>query len=88
VFLRIFDAETLPVWAKEEASMNASDPQIPRLPASLPVMVLGGAALLPHNSLPLFIFEPRYRAMLELALQTDRLLAIATPCNQDGSEVL
>jgi Lon protease-like protein len=69
--------------------MNAaSDKTLPRLPASVPVMVLGGTALLPHNSLPLFIFEPRYRAMLERALQTDRFLAIATPRDQAGLEVL
>jgi Lon protease-like protein len=57
----------------------ASEKKLPRMPASVPVMVLGGAALLPHNCLPLYIFEPRYRLMLERALMTDRLLAIATP---------
>jgi Lon protease-like protein len=58
------------------------------LPASVPVMVLGGAALLPHNCLPLCIFEPRYRAMLEKALETDRLIAIATPGDRSGTQVL
>ena len=58
------------------------------MPASVPVMVLGGTALLPHNCLPLYIFEPRYRAMLERALATDRLIAIATPKNRDGTQVL
>ncbi len=69
--------------------MNAgSEKTLPRMPASVPVMVLGGTALLPHNCLPLFIFEPRYRAMLERALATDRLIAIATPKNRDGTQVL
>ena len=58
------------------------------MPASVPVMVLGGAALLPYNCLPLYIFEPRYRAMLERALATDRLLAIATPRDREGTQVL
>jgi ATP-dependent Lon protease len=50
----------------------------------LPVMVLGGATLFPNTLLPLFIFEPRYRAMLTCALETDRLIAIAQP--EDDSE--
>jgi Lon protease-like protein len=58
------------------------------LPDSVPVMVLGGAALLPHNCLPLYIFEPRYRAMLEKALETDRLIAIATPGDRSGTQGL
>ena len=58
------------------------------MPGSVPVMVLGGAALLPYNCLPLYIFEPRYRAMLERALATDRLLAIATPRDREGTQVL
>ena len=67
---------------------SASEKTLPRMPASVPVMVLGGAALLPHNCLPLYIFEPRYRVMLERALATDRLLAIATPRNREGTQVL
>ena len=51
---------------------------------TMPVMVLGGATLFPNTLLPLFIFEPRYRAMLESALETDRLIAIAQP--EDDSE--
>lgn len=66
----------------------APDKTLSRLPVSVPVMVLGGTALLPHNCLPLYIFEPRYRAMLERALATDRLLAIATPIDRKGARVL
>jgi Lon protease-like protein len=66
----------------------APEKNLSRMPASVPVMVLGGAALLPHNCLPLYIFEPRYRAMLERALTTDRLLAIATPRDREGTRVL
>jgi Lon protease-like protein len=67
---------------------SASEKTLPRMPASVPVMVLGGAALLPHNCLPLYIFEPRYREMLQRALATDRLLAIATPRDREGTQVL
>lgn len=48
------------------------------LPETVPVMVLDGCGLFPHAMLPLYIFEPRYRAMLSLALETDRLVAIAS----------
>lgn len=51
---------------------------------TMPVMVLGGATLFPNTLLPLFIFEPRYRAMLKCALETERLIAIAQP--EDDSE--
>ena len=46
------------------------------LPGSLPVMVLGGATLFPRGYMPLFIFEPRYRAMLDHALERDRMFCI------------
>lgn len=46
------------------------------LPGSVPVMVLGGATLFPRGYMPLFIFEPRYRAMLEYALERDRMFCI------------
>ena len=39
-------------------------------------MVLGGATLFPHGYMPLFIFEPRYRAMLNHSLQRHRMFCI------------
>ena len=47
------------------------------LPNQVPVMPLPGASLFPHALLPLFIFEPRYRAMLKLALDDNRMFAVA-----------
>src|ERR1043166_7079346 len=47
------------------------------LPKQLPVMPLPGAVLFPHALLPLYIFEPRYREMLEHALQRDRMFSVA-----------
>jgi Lon protease-like protein len=46
------------------------------LPDEVPVMPLPGAVLFPHALLPLYIFEPRYREMLEHALQHDRMFSV------------
>ena len=46
------------------------------LPDEVPVMPLPGAVLFPHALLPLYIFEPRYRDMLEHALQRDRMFSV------------
>ena len=40
-------------------------------------MVLPGAVLFPNSILPLHIFEPRYRAMLEWALEHHRMFCVA-----------
>jgi len=40
-------------------------------------MVLPGAVLFSNTVLPLRIFEPRYRAMLEWVLQRDRMFCVA-----------
>ncbi|MBV9008186.1 MAG: LON peptidase substrate-binding domain-containing protein [Verrucomicrobia bacterium] len=47
------------------------------LPEQAPVMPLPGALLFPHALLPLHIFEPRYREMLEYALARERMFCIA-----------
>ena len=47
------------------------------LPDEGPIMPLPGAVLFPHALLPLHIFEPRYRAMLEHALSHDRMFCVA-----------
>lgn len=46
------------------------------IPEVLPVMTLGDTVLFPHAVMPLFIFEQRYREMLDDILKTDRLFAI------------
>ena len=60
---------------------------IKELPSTLPVMVLPGITLFPNALLPLFMFEPRYRAMLEGALGEGRMLAMAMPKDESESEV-
>jgi Lon protease-like protein len=47
------------------------------LPATVPVMPLNGVLLFPNALLPLHIFEPRFRAMLDHALLADRMLCVA-----------
>ena len=46
------------------------------LPEQLPLMPLPGAVLFPHALLPLHVFEPRYRKMLEHALQQHRMFCV------------
>ena len=46
------------------------------LPDEIPVMPLPGAVLFPNALLPLYIFEPRYREMLEHALKHDRMFSV------------
>src|SRR2546427_13246266 len=46
------------------------------LPDQIPVMPLASAVLFPHALLPLYIFETRYREMLEHALQRDRMFSV------------
>ena len=46
------------------------------LPDEVPVMPLPGAVLFPNALLPLYIFEPRYREMLEQALKRDRMFSV------------
>lgn len=66
---------------------EAKTETIDNLPSALPVMVLPGVTLFPNALLPLFIFEPRYRAMLEVALDTGRMLAMTMPRDDFENEV-
>lgn len=47
------------------------------LPERCGVMILPDCSLFPHGGLPLHIFEPRYRSMLEDALEGDCFFAVA-----------
>ena len=49
------------------------------LPATLPVFPLAGVLLLPGGRLPLNIFEPRYLAMLDDALASNRMIGMIQP---------
>ncbi len=54
-------------------------------PKPVPVFPLPNVVLFPGAILPLHVFEPRYREMLQDALAADRLIAIALlqPCATD-----
>lgn len=49
------------------------------LPGTAPVLPLNGALLLPHTSRPLNVFEPRYIAMIDAALGSERLVVLVQP---------
>src|SRR3954449_5685071 len=46
------------------------------LPQVIPVFPLDGALLLPHGTLPLNIFEPRYLNMIDDALAAERVIGM------------
>ena len=48
-------------------------------PAVIPVFPLPGALLLPRGQMPLNIFEPRYLAMVDDAMRTDRIIGMIQP---------
>jgi Lon protease-like protein len=50
----------------------------------LPVFPLSGALLLPRGQMPLNVFEPRYIAMIDDALKTDRVIGMIQPDPEDG----
>ena len=47
------------------------------LPSRTPVMTLPEVAFFPKVMMPLFIFEPRYRNMLQSSLEGNRMFAVA-----------
>ena len=59
--------------------MDGPHPELRDLPAEFPVFPLTGALLLPHGKLPLHVFEPRYKAMVEDALADQRLIGMIQP---------
>jgi Lon protease-like protein len=63
----------------ERSVRNILPVKIPeiQLPEKLPGMILGGCNLIPHNGLPVYIFEQRYRKMLNKVLDTHRLFFVA-----------
>lgn len=62
------------------------DPSFECLPEVLPIFPLPSCLLLPGGRLPLNIFEPRYLAMVNDALKSDRLIGMVQP--RDGMTAL
>jgi Lon protease-like protein len=48
-----------------------------RFSGTVPLFPLPGTVLFPHQTLPLHIFEPRYRQMVAEALEGEKLIAMA-----------
>jgi Lon protease-like protein len=59
--------------------MNRQYASIDELPSLLRLFPLTGALLLPRGELPLNIFEPRYLAMIDSAIASDRLIGMIQP---------
>ena len=57
--------------------MDPSVTQEIQIPSEVPVMTLSAAVLFPQAMMPLYIFEPRYRAMLKEVLAHDRIFVVA-----------
>jgi uncharacterized protein len=57
-------------------------------PAVIPMFPLPGALLLPRGQMPLNIFEPRYLAMVDDALRTDRMIGMIQPDADGGGTPL
>ena len=55
-------------------------------PDKVPVMILPEVALFPNTLLPLYIFEPRYRAMVANALESHRMFCLAMQDHQKVRE--
>ena len=57
-----------------------------RIPETCGVMLLPDCTLFPHGGLPLHIFEPRYRRMLEDALEGDCFFAVARLVSEETAD--
>jgi hypothetical protein len=55
------------------------------LPDRIPVFPLLGAITLPRTTLPLNVFEPRYLAMVDDVLRSDRVIGIIQPTGDGGT---
>lgn len=59
-------------------------PSFDMLASTVPVFPLSGVLLLPDGQLPLNIFEPRYLAMVDDALASDRMIGMGQPVDPDA----
>jgi len=64
--------------------MSLFDPKFGDLPDTIPVFPLPEVLLLPGGTLPLNIFEPRYLAMVQAALQSNRMIGMMQPLAAEG----
>ncbi len=55
-------------------------------PEVIPLFPLSGALLLPRGQMPLNIFEPRYLAMIDDALKSERVIGMVQPEPETGRQ--
>lgn len=58
-----------------------------KIPETCGVIILPETVLFPHGALPLHIFEPRYRTMLEEALESHCMICVATAIADEEEEL-
>ncbi len=58
---------------------NPFAPDITDFPEEIPIFPLDGVLLLPGGCLPLNIFEPRYKEMVDYAFKNERMIGIIQP---------
>jgi uncharacterized protein len=73
-------------WREEPMGINVPYRGPADLPRTLRVFPLSGALLLPRGHMPLNIFEPRYLAMIDEALRSDRLIGMIQPDVENAAE--
>jgi Lon protease-like protein len=66
----------MPVVVRAQAPKTETAAQADKLPATIPIFPLQDVMLFPNISRPLYIFEPRYRAMVADALKGDRIIGM------------
>ena len=64
--------------------MSLFDPKFGDLPDTIPVFPLPEVLLLPGGTLPLNIFEPRYLAMVQASLQSNRMIGMVQPNDEQA----
>jgi uncharacterized protein len=63
---------------RAQADPPRQAPSVDKLPTVIPIFPLEVTMLFPGVSRPLYIFEPRYRAMVADALKGDRIIGMTT----------
>jgi Lon protease-like protein len=58
-----------------------------KLPEIIPIFPLHGTILLPNTILPLHVFEPRYRQMIEDIMEQDKVIGMLQPKDKENEEV-
>ena len=56
-------------------------------PQTIPVFPLYGCILLPKTILPLNIFEPRYRQMVEHAMESEEIIGMIKPLSETDENI-